>query len=186
MKFWSLQKKDIIEYTLANGFYQPDFRKSDYLQLLPNIWPTYNLVLTSFNVVNGIDLPGLVFGFLYSSGHSLYEFANIGEFRTVVREKRAAIKSMWSNLATEDARVVELEYEEQFNPILIDINDFNFLIPPVGFPPPYTPEDVGRLRKDLLNGVINTSIFPSGMIQAHMPYIRAENIRQTYEIFDLM
>ena len=71
MKFWSLQKKDIIEYTLANGFYQPDFRKSDYLQLLPNIWPTYNLVLTSFNVVNGIDLPGLVFGFLYSSGHSL-------------------------------------------------------------------------------------------------------------------
>ena len=186
MKFWTLQKKAVIESALANGIYQPDFRKSSYLQLLPNLWPTYNLVLTSFNVVNGTDLPGLIFGFLYSGDRSVYEFANIGEFRAVVREKRAAIKSMWSNLTAEDTLVVELEYEERFNPILIDINDFNFLIPPVGFPPPYTPEDVGRLRKNLLSGVIETSVFPSGVIQAHLPYIRAENIRQTYEMFDLI
>lgn len=32
MKYWTIQKKEIIEIANNEGIFQPDFRKSDYLQ----------------------------------------------------------------------------------------------------------------------------------------------------------
>lgn len=46
-----------------------------------------------------------------------------------------------------------------------------FSMPPLMIMPPY--------------GIIRPSVFPSGLIQAHLPYIKSENITNIYPMFKL-
>ncbi len=188
MKFWTLQTKRVIEEALNSGVYQPDFAKSTYLQEIPEFEPLYDLILDSYNQVNGDNRPGLIFSFLYSDDERCFYFDSFDAFYAGIQKRKAAILSLWKHLkATPDMYIVELKYDGpiNFNPILIDINDFQFLRPPISFPFPYVPQDVERLHRALRGGYLEKSRFPSYLIQAHLPCIQAKNIGEIYEVFDL-
>ncbi len=184
MKFWTVQKKEIINVVDKNGIFYSDFAKSNYVKLNPNLKDLYDLVLESFNKINHLNLRGIIFAFSQSDSQSVYEIDNFTSFYTFIQNKRAVIESLWNELKIKDAVILELNYNESFNPIFLDINDFQFLMPPIVFPVPFTDQDIERICWSIENGKITRSVFPSNVIQAHLPYIKPENIVNTYSIFD--
>lgn len=186
MKFWSVQKWAIVQTALENGFYQADFSKSNFTREDPRLNELYSLVRDAFNRVNGTNVPGVLFSFLESDNQTIYSPQDIYAFYVAIQRKQAALKTLWRKLCAQDSVVLELDYEEGFNPILIDLNDFQFLMPPIWLVPPYTEEDVARICRDIYDGRIMPSIFPSGIIQAHLPYLKKENITRIFPMFDLL
>ena len=81
--------------------------------------------------------------------------------------------------------IIELNYEDNFNPIFIDMNDFQFLMPPIMLLPPYTAESINRILEDITQDQICVSEFPSYVIQAHLPYIEKRNVINIYPMFEL-
>ena len=69
------------------------------------------------------------------------------------------------------------------NPLLIDLNDFQFLMPPIQYFPSYTEKSVDRICTDLEKGQIRQSEFPSYVIQAHIPYIAPGDLVNVYPLF---
>lgn len=185
MKFWTVQKKEIIEMVKKNGSFQPDFSKSDYLQLDPNLKDLYYMVLDAFNKKNNMNLPGLIYAFMWSDDKKIYQIENIEAFYAFIQNGQSAIKSLWNTLNKKDVVIVELNYEEEFNPIYVDINDFQFLMPPIMILPPYNRDDIDRISMEISKGEITRSILPSNIIQAHLPYIKSENIVNVYSMFEL-
>lgn len=184
MKYWTIQTNSVFDDIQSKGYYQPDFSKSRYLNLNNELNALYNVILESFNSINHINLPGIVFAFVKSDGNRISSFSSYEEFKTFMTSKKAVIDSLWKHLKT-DAVIAELDYEDDFNPIFIDINDFQFLMPPIMLMPPYTEESLDRILRDISLGQISHSEFPSYIIQAHLPYIRAKNLTNVYPFFDL-
>ena len=184
MKFWTVQKKEIINVVDKNGIFYSDFAKSNYVKLNPNLKDLYDLVLKSFNDINNLNLKGLIFAFSQSDNQSLYEIDNFTSFYSFIQNKRAVIESLWNELSSKDAVILELNYDDNFNPIFLDINDFQFLMPPIFFSYPFAEQDIERICWSIENGIITRSVFPSNVIQAHLPYIKAENIVNIYSMFD--
>lgn len=81
------------------------------------------------------------------------------------------IGGFWKQLDKENSVLIELNYEDDFNPIFIDINDFQFLMPPIMLFYPYTQKSIDRILGDIKQGQITVSEFPSNVIQVHLPYI---------------
>lgn len=185
MKFWTIQKKEVIAIINKEGIYNPDFKKSDYLQMLPALEDLYNIVLEAFNRVNATKVQGLIYAFLRSDDKMIYQIENIEEFTKFIKSKKAVIEGLWKQLSKNDVVIAELNYNEEFNPIFVDINDFQFLMPPFRLLPPYTNIDADRIINEILNGQITRSVFPSDVIQAHLPFIKLENIINIYPLFDL-
>lgn len=184
MKFWTVQKKEIINLVNKNGIFYSDFTKSNYLKLNPNLKDLYGLVLKSFNKINDLNLRGIIFAFSQSDSQAVYEIENFKSFYSFIQNKKAVIESLWNELKSKEAVILELNYKKDFNPIFLDINDFQFLMPPIVFPYPFTEQDIERICWSIENGRITRSVFPSNVIQAHLPYIKSENIVNTYSMFD--
>lgn len=187
MKFWTVQPKEVLDIIMKEDIYIADFKKSTYLQELPELMDLYSLFLESFNAHNDTNLPGLVFAFAQSNDSNLFEIPDIESFQQLMIEKEPAVGGFWNAITKKGACILELEYNvEEFNPIFIDFNDFQFLMPPITVPlPPYTEPDIARLVEHVHNGTVETSIFPSYVMQAHLPFIRKENIICGYEMFPL-
>lgn len=185
MKYWTVQTKNVLEILRKEGVYQPDFAKSRYLQRQAQLNVLYQLILESFNVLNGCNLPGLVFAFARTDGQQIYCIETIKEFQDFITSKKAVLNSLWNQLGAEDAAILELDVAADFNPVFIDLNDFQFLMPPVMPLPPYTPESVSRIINDIQHGVITRSEFPSDVIQAHLPNIEIKNVTGCYPLFSL-
>lgn len=184
MKFWTVQTKEIINLVNRNGIFYSDFVKSNYLKLNPNLKDLYDLVLESFNKINHLNLKGIIFAFCQSNNQYVYEIEDFTSFYSFIQNKKAVIESLWNELNTKDVVILELNYSEKFNSIFLDINDFQFLMPPIIFPFPFTNQDIDRICWSIENGKITRSAFPSNVIQAHLPYIKSENILNTYSMFD--
>lgn len=167
------------------NIYQPDFKKSVYLKAYPELKELYGLVLNSYNKINNTNLPGLIFAFLQSDGQSVSEINNFNSFYSLIQNKKSAIWCLWRELINQDALIVELAYDEDFNPIVLDFNDFQFLMPPIEITESYTERDIIRIRQNISNGIFESSPFPTNVIQAHLPYIKKENIVNTYPMFGL-
>lgn len=185
MKFWTVQKRAVLDKVLKTGYYQPNFEKSGYAQEIEHLDGLYGFVLQAFNKNNRSDLPGLIFAFAATDNEQIYEFLDIEAFHAYMCDHKAAIQSLWKKLAREDVVILELEYEDNFNPLFIDINDFQFLMPPVMLMPPYTQEDPQRLINLLDNGQVAPSLACSGIMQAHLPFITRKNLLAAYEMFPL-
>ena len=71
------------------------------------------------------------------------------------------------------------------NSLLIDLNDFQFFMPPIQYFPLYTEKSVDRICTDLEKGQIRQSEFPSYVIQAHIPYIAPRDLVNVYPLFEL-
>lgn len=185
MKFWTVQTKSVIEVIQKQGIYQPDFNSSRYLNINKNLNDLYSVILQSFNQINNKDLLGVIYAFAKSDSERISFIETIEEFEVFIKNKKAVIGGFWTELDKDNSVIIELEYEENFNPIFIDINDFQFLMPPLMLLPPYTEESISRILKDIKTGQITVSEFQSNVIQAHLPYIEKKNVVNIYPVFDL-
>ena len=184
-KYWTVQHKEILKIIEREGIYKPDIYKSDFIKTDPKLKNLYNFVRESFNDVNGTNVNGLIFSFAFSEGMMIYHFESYSEFQQHIRENKEAILSLWNHYNPDDYVIMELEYDNTFNPLFIDINDFQALMPPIMILPPYFKEDLNNIIENLRVGRATASIFPSHLIQAHLPYIERENIINLYPYFAL-
>lgn len=186
MKFWTIQNKDVLKTIEEQGLYQPDFNCSSYIKDNEDLADLYALILQSFNRINQEQLPGVIYAFVQSDNQQIFSINSIDEFKDFVKSKQPVIGSFWKNIDKENSVIMELDYENTFNPIFVDINDFQFLMPPIMILRPYTEESIHRIIRDIQLGQITRSEFPSHVIQAHLPYIEKKNVINTYPIFDIV
>lgn len=187
MKYWTIQKKSVLNKIEKEGVYYPEFSKSDYIKENKNLAEIFNLVLGSFNSINHSNQSGLIFAFLYSDNKDIFHFNSIDSFKILIQSKKDVVVYFWNKFKNDDSVILELEYQESFNPIFIDVNDFQFLMPPVDLHPllPYTNLDIDKLYESINKGVFISSKYPSYLIQAHLPYIKKENIVGIHSMFSL-
>ncbi len=187
VRFWTVQKLDIVTVLLQQGFYQPAFAYSDYVEANEKLSDLYGFMLNSYNRVNSTGYPGLIFTFLESDdAGNIYDFKNYEMFQQFIRSHSSAIESLWKNLASKNTVVMCIEREiGNENLLLIDINDFQYMMPPVLQVPPYSEGFYDFLVQNLSIGNQVKSVYPSGVLQAHIPNIRAEEVIGLYPMFDL-
>ena len=185
MKLWTVQKYTALNEILKRGIYQPDFSRSWYASQGEMEGLFYGTLIEMFASLNGVQVPGLIFTFAKNvDNQCIKDFASYEEFQQFICSRKAAIKSLWNQIAQPDACILELEYTNAaFNPMFIDINDFQALMPPVMEMPPYTKEVIAQIFQDFSQGIIRPSMFPTFLLQAHVPNIKRENLRGVYPIF---
>ena len=132
-----------------------------------------------------MNLPGIVFAFTKCEEYWISPIETFMEFKEFIKNKQPVIGSFWRQIDKENSVIIELDYEDDFNPIYIDINDFQFLMPPIMLLYPYTEESISRILRDIRMGEITLSDFPSNVIQAHLPYIEKKNVVNVYPLFEV-
>lgn len=55
VRFWTVQKLDIVTVLLQQGFYQPAFAYSDYVEVNEKLSDLYWFMLNSYNRVNNTE-----------------------------------------------------------------------------------------------------------------------------------
>ena len=143
------------------------------------------MVLDSFNNLNKTNLDGVVFAFCYADYEDgmIKPFKDINNFLTFMKERKLAIMSLWNSLCDDNHCIIEIEMSDvDFVPVYIDINDFQFIMPPIMLLPPYTNDSIERIYGDIKSGRPNMSEFPSGIMQAHLAYIKASEVINEYEM----
>ena len=185
MKFWTIQTKRVVEVIKEKGIYQPNFNQSRYLEINHDLNSLYLFIIQSFNQVNKTDLPGIVFAFAKSEGNMIYEINTFDEFKMFIKSKKRVIEGFWNNLDMNNHIIIELNYEVDFNPMYVDINDFQFIMPPITIFHPYTLESVYNIIDDISMGKFTVSVFQSNVIQVHLPNIKEKNVLNIYPLFDI-
>lgn len=188
MKYWTVQSHEIIDVIIEEGVYQPVFEYSKFPKQTPDLDKLYDFVLRSFNEVNNSQLPGLIFSYAGTDNESIFEISDIDHFYQIIQENKPSIQSLWNYLFNEDTFILELEYDSNlFNPLFININDFQFMMPPVLTELyPYSELDVERIYHSIKKGQPTRAPMFSGLMQAHVPFIKRENIVNVYENFDFL
>lgn len=153
----------------------------------PDLKGLYDYLLERYNVLNNVDVDGLIFGFCYSYENRLHQFNNLDELDYMVSKSILAIFSLWNSFSPEDHVILELEYPSGSNSAIlpIDINDFQHLMPPVNFNQYYTEQITEQILKDIARGVFPKSPMPTNLVQIHTAYIGSENIVGVYPFFKL-
>lgn len=190
MKFWTVQKREMIDYVLNGEEYYPNFYHSDYLRETPDLSLLYYMVLNSFNMHNKGEYKGLVFSFFKLSPNekgtnTISSFGTFESFSESIRKNKNAILGLWNHFLRNDCVILELEYDEKFNPLFIEFNDFQFLMPPIRLCPPYEMLDIQRITHGIHNAQVYDSPMSSSIVQGHSPYIKRENIVKIYDMFPL-
>ena len=184
-RFWTVQKKEVLDIIESEGIYHPDFEKSGYLKLRPNMTKLYEFFLETYNSQNDDDCKGLVFCFLRGNPKGLIPIEDYDDFKAFITSARPALDSLWKNIVTEDSVIISFEKEVTFNSLNLDLNDFQFMIPPVVDLPEFPPNYLEYLVRMLQSGRVIESAFPCNVIQAHVSDIKKEEIVGVYPTFDL-
>lgn len=189
MQYWTIQNKLALETLSQGSTYYPDFNQSNYLQEIPALNDLYGFFLKAFNNINFIEPDdqhgkGLIFSF-YAYDDQAHDLIGPDQILNYVYQHRTAVGHLWKHLAKNpDNRLLQVEFDSEFfNPLLLDINDFQILMPPMAALPPYTEEDLDRITTTITHGAIPGSVLPSHVYQAHLPYLRAENVLNVYNDF---
>ena len=184
--FFTLQSKEVIDIVQKQGIYYPDFDKSLYLNNIPELRDLYDRVLSSFNYHNHTNLNGLIFSFLWQDDiDQICDFYDIEDFQEKILLARDALLSVWRFFVVQDYKIISVNADPNLAPIFIDLNDFQFLMPPLYIIPPYTENSVYRLLRNIDHAAFETSEYPSGLIQAHLPYIKKDDVTGIYDIFPI-
>lgn len=193
MDFWTIQSKKVLDIIEKDGVYTPDIEKSTYLEKFKKTAGTemdmykgnvelYKFMTLCASQINNYYLKGLVFCFCKTQDGYITDFKDKEDFASYMNEKEAAVKSLLKNLNDSNHVLLHLEFNERFwNPLFIDINDYQFLMPPVIAMPPYKEGDFEKIQTYITQGVCYP-IFSSGVIQAHLPYITKSMIKESFEI----
>lgn len=190
MKFWTIQHKSVFDILNQLGVYFPDFQKSYFVQKYPERTQLYNFLLKAFNENNKTDVPGLIFAYFYLEDNVVRSFDSYIQFKDKMTENSYTLSKLWNEFKERgDYYVVELEYSNlgnNFNPLFIDINDFQHLTPPILYNLIYTKDEVESIANNLRNGISLTSRYPSNIMQGHVPAISALfNVVDVYDFFDI-
>ncbi len=186
IKFWTIQSDEVINEIEKYGVYYPNNSKSSFVADNKDLLDLYNFMLDSFNAINGTSYDGLIYSFMDASPEGIKYFNDYKEFeRTILIKGKGKIETLWNQLYKKGSKIIELNYEESFNPLYIDINDFQYLMPPFMVLPPYKEGDREIILEDVRDGIIRESVFPSWIIQAHSGYIKKENICNIYNMFPM-
>lgn len=177
---WSIQKTSVVEQALNEGLYQPDFKKSTFVKQNPQLLALYDLLVTGFNVHNHVHVPGVIFGFFRTDGQQVYEIRSIEEFGEFLYRNRPVMKALLESYDGRDYEIVMLDYPDNVQPLFIDINDFQYIMPPEVVVPPFTENDVDRIKYQLITNQPGVSRLPTEVIQGHFANIRRENIVGRY------
>lgn len=186
-KYWTVQSKDVLSIVQRQGIYFPKFKYSPLLKKGPDIRIAYELILESFNNFNNTEYEGVLFSFLaYDAAVCISSIQTFEEFKERINKARFAVNSLWEYFISEEYVILELEMPDDFNPIFIDLNDFQAIMPPLFFIPPYTkPVIFDICRSITYNGNGGNPVMPSGLIQAHLPFIMMQDIKGVYPLFKL-
>ncbi|MBZ9634633.1 hypothetical protein [Clostridium sp. FP1] len=167
---WTIQKKSVVDISNSKGGYYPNFR---YDQKKCN--KAYQFVLDSFNQVNESDYAGLVFGFA-KKGVAQY-FENIDELYEYYMDNPLVTDAfhLWDNTYV----ILQLQYNEGFNKIPVDFNDFIQIMPPV-----WNNNAYNIISSRIKQGTYLGGYTLPSFTQIHIPFIKKENIVKVYGNFD--
>lgn len=186
-KYWTVQSREVINLLREKGKYFPNFELSRLTKLDSEIKDAYSLILDSFNKFNNSKVKGVLFSFLaYDINNGILEINSYEEFKERIFKARDSIKSLWDYFLSGEFVILELELPDDFNPIFIEINDFQAIMPPILYMPPYTKPVIEEICGSLIiNGNGGTPVMPCGLIQAHIPFIMIEDIKKVYPLFKI-
>lgn len=191
MKFWTVQSKEVIEIIEKEGIYYPDVKKSRYANYNKIMFSFYSSLLDDYNHVNQSEYSGMVFAFAKFdkfNNHGINHFEDYEDFCDFVELKSDVVGDMWKCFPA-DCQILEINATNDFNPLYIDFNDFQILMPtPNGnanifFDPGAEYRD--ELKEGVRKGRFVYSRYACGLIQAHIPYIKKEDVKGVYPFFAL-
>lgn len=194
MKFWTVQSNEVFDIIEKEGIYYPDFNKSRYNDESMKL--VYSFLLNSFNIVNNLSCTGLVFSFVKFGFNVPTIFDDFSDFSSFIKSKSDIVRYMWCSFS-KDSKILEIEIEDNFNPLYIDFNDFQILMPKnletikkiefyklLGIKVDIGEEYEPILRDNLEKGIFYKTVKHScGLIQAHLPCIKRENILSVNPLF---
>lgn len=182
MIIWSIQQKQILDSIQNGHVYYPDINKSPFVAENPQLRQLYQLVLTAFNHHNQTNATGVIFGFMVVKDNHVQEIQTYDEFIEFLNKNRPVMDSLLKKFNRTDYEIVQLVYPEHMNPIKIDINDFQYLMPPRMVLPPFDATDFYTIEQNILNNQVKLSKLPSNVIQVHAPFILKDNIVARYSL----
>ena len=167
---WTIQKKEILQRVERGEIYYPSF-----INEKRKCSESYNVVLNGFNKVNDTKYSGLVFAFA-KAGVKCY-FESVEELYKYFLDNPLVTNAF--NLWGDSNVILQLKYEEEFNMIPVDFNDFTDLMPPS-----FNPRVCNITRQNINNGVYKGGILLKSFTQVHVPYIKQSNIVNVFENFN--
>ena len=187
MIVWTAQSTDVLESLIRKRVYQADFKKSSYLRnYIPNNETLYRVTLSSFNRINGTDVPGLIYAFTFTNNHRIYDVPTYERFMTELRSAKNSVRTLWRHFIEEQRVLLQIMVEDEFNPMYINYNDYQEIMPPIELMPPYyTEATVNRIIDNFVRGEVEPSPFPSSLMQVHFPQIEASDVLGVFPMFRL-
>ena len=89
------------------------------------------------------------------------------------------------NSETLEGVVLKLRLRDTNNPLFIDFNNFQLLMPPILILPPYTQEYCKSLICHWIAGKYVKGILNPGLVQAHLPALVKEDLLGIYPMFTI-
>lgn len=185
LKLWTVQSKEVLDIIEKEGVYRPDFEKSEYPKERPQLNDLYDFFLNAFNANNKTDCSGLVFCFMRGNSKGLIPIDDYEDFKAFITSSRQVLESLWKNFCTKDKVLICFEKEISFNPLILDLNDFQYMMPPVHDLPEFPSNYYDYLVYRISSGQDVESVYPSNVLQAHVADIKKEDIVSVYPLFDL-
>ena len=196
MKYWTIQGRNVVETLQTDGGYFPSFEKSTYVAANPKLAQLYSYLLNSYNSLNyGITsymFQGLVFCFaewFNQKPGCIVQFDDYQQFANAMTEyeQKLVIKALLNFYRQSENYILEIDLDPFYlNPLPVEINNFQAIMPPMTAAGPYDEEKLRRICKSIEFGVFEQPAFPSerALVQMHLPYINAEWVSRFYP-FDL-
>ena len=182
---WTVQKRAALNTCLTYDYFCPDFEKSDYLSRIPNLKYLYDMLLEAYNNMNSETLKGLVFSFCLEENGRISSFTNYEQFKWYITQNRSVVQSLWKSFEAMDCVILKLRLRQTNNPLYIDFNNFQLLMPPITILPPYTEDYFKNLVDKWTSGQYVKGILNSGLVQAHLPALVKEDLLGVYPMFTI-
>lgn len=189
MVYWTIQPQSVVEKVLQDGYYEADYNKSEYLDTSKELRSVYDNLLTYANTLNKSKLDGLVDAFVGVDSKTGEHILTDEDFVLWMERNKAALGGHWRYLKKNKERMFLIKLVDRpefWNPLILDFNDWSFLLPPVMALPPYQAEDISRISQLLAQGLVPENIFPSGAYQARLPYIDKSVVENIVDITDVL
>ena len=182
---WTVQKRAALNTCLTYDYFYPDFEKSDYLSRIPDLKYLYDMLLEAYNNMNSETLKGLVFSFCLEENGRISSFTNYEQFKWYITQNRSVVQSLWKSFEAMDCVILKLRLRQTNNPLYIDFNNFQLLMPPITILPPYTEDYFKNLVDKWTSGQYVKGILNSGLVQAHLPALVKEDLLGVYPMFTI-
>lgn len=170
MKIWTIQSQTTVDRIVKKGIHQPIFSRSKYYHQNREV---YDFLLKSFNTVNNSTNAGVIFGMAKANmNNPIKDFVDFTELLIRFHD----VIYTFHSINKPNYKVLELQYDDNFNPLAIDYNDWQIIMPPYD----YFTDKIPEIHNCLANGIYHSPVI-SSITQLHAPYIKNENIINIYD-----